>query len=658
MLHQLQKQKDKRSSHVTSKRFINAHVQTQTQNDCKKCDELQMDIDKLITEVESRPPLEPSGTKCNSKLTDIDLMKEKAYSDETVKCVLHLLAENVGYSHVGPVIKAVLNLVGLQPKALPSVATVAEMAKKRAPLNSMFVAHQLSETMDTTLYSDETSKFGQRVQNYIVTDADDNTILIGMREMADKSANSVLSTLKEILSDLDSVTDVTNTGKKIVTSIKNTMSDRAATEKSFNSLLKHYRTALLSEIIPGWHVLSKREQESLGNMHNFYCGLHLLVNLADQSASTLSQYEAKIAKSSRSESEVVNLIRMCCKAFSRGGDEKSGCYELMTLFLESRGVNNKLTNFRGNRFNILFHNAAVVYYLHKHFVSFFDTVNAGSNLLLASIKQSLHNSLNLAGCRALGLISKFITTPLWNILEGRDHSVLDMSRIYTTLIHNMQTLNYTQFILGQCNLFMANNDRDSDSGNKRQTADNDDGGPDDTTVPKQTDDVVVTELTKSGDSDADTEHILEFLIPDLTTLLQRLLTDQLPGGEHAANTNLTHPECKSVIKHNKLPETVFAQLDYLQHTKPSSSIFSQEAHIMFNFNKVSSWISAMSDQEWTTVLGHASKLYQTTYANFITCKNDIKQAKHEKLRQTQEQMEKKKQKKLKRTCTTYPRNIL
>ena len=44
---------------------------------------------------------------------------------------------------------------------------------------------------------------------------------------------------------------------------------------------------------------------------------------------------------------------------------------------------------------------------------------------------------------------------------------------------------------------------------------------------------------------------------------------------------------------------------------------------MFNFNEVSSWISAMSDQEWTTVLGQASKLYKTSYAQFLKRKDNI-----------------------------------
>ena len=66
-----------------------------------------------------------------------------------------------------------------------------------------------------------------------------------------------------------------------------------------------------------------------------------------------------------------------------------------------------LHSFFGNRFNILFLNGAGVYFLYEKFISFMSLVE----------KDAVHHDLQVipyrVGCRALGLIHKLITGPLW-----------------------------------------------------------------------------------------------------------------------------------------------------------------------------------------------------------------------------------------------------
>ena len=77
-----------------------------------------------------------------------------------------------------------------------------------------------------------------------------------------------------------------------------------------------------------------------------------------------------------------------------------------------------LAHFRGNRFNIIFLNEAQVFYLHKHMIEFLTRVWGSQNKLLKSVLDDANNDLYISGCRALGLIDKFITGPLWKILES------------------------------------------------------------------------------------------------------------------------------------------------------------------------------------------------------------------------------------------------
>ena len=70
---------------------------------------------------------------------------------------------------------------------------------------------------------------------YTINDDNENTYILGLREMVSKSADDTLTTFKDVLDDIshicnDHITPGNETGIKILSQIKNTMSDRAATE--------------------------------------------------------------------------------------------------------------------------------------------------------------------------------------------------------------------------------------------------------------------------------------------------------------------------------------------------------------------------------------------------------------------------------------------
>ena len=145
------------------------------------------------------------------------------------------------------------------------------------------------------------------------------------------------------------------------------MSDRAASQKSFNQLLTTYRANILPFIADKWDNLSDSEQATLGQMHNFYCGMHLVVNMAEHTSESLKLIEQNHdqptthAVYTTNEAGTVRLIRTACKALERRGDEKSGCPMQFAAYLKKKGISkNPLIHFRGNRFNILFANGACV----------------------------------------------------------------------------------------------------------------------------------------------------------------------------------------------------------------------------------------------------------------------------------------------------------
>lgn len=217
-----------------------------------------------------------------------------------------------------------------------------------------------------------------------------------------------METLKEILGDIDSVQ--LHIGKNAVSGkiISKLMSDRHAAEKL---LLHDYRAEILPSVAENWNAMTEMEQEQF-NMNNFFCGLHFLVGLADTAKEALKLWEAESnSKEVSSSSGTQRLVRTACKAFHHRGSQQCGSSTLFRTYLRKEGIHNiPLAHFVGNRFNILFYDAAGVYYLRNHMISFIETVHGvQANCLLQAVLADLKDPIYLSGCRALGLIDKWTT---------------------------------------------------------------------------------------------------------------------------------------------------------------------------------------------------------------------------------------------------------
>ena len=243
---------------------------------------------------------------------------------------------------------------------------------------------------------------------------------------------------------------------------------------------------------------------------NFFCGMHLVVNMAESCSETLKLFERSIQSNETdkptSESVTVRLIRTVSKSFGPKADEKSGYPIKFMSFLRQKGINRQhLAKFKGNRFNILFHNAAVVFFLHSHIELFLTTAFGAPNNLLLSVLNDVKQSLYLAGCKALGLIDKFITTPLWRLLES-SISILDLPELYADLLDflsdcscNIQKVN--DFISGTYTPFPG--------------------------IPINRDDIYETLMKPcSNEINNETSQILQALFQSLELLLIRYQDDQ------------------------------------------------------------------------------------------------------------------------------------
>ena len=398
--------------------------------------------------------------------------------------------------------------------------------------------------------------------------------------------------LKDVLQELSETAKgfgITNAAETIVLNIKSTMSDRASSQKSFNALLASYRADILPTVVTNWNSLSANEQSTLSQMHNFYCAMHLIVNMAENASEALKlieqNYDSPVTHSvhSTTEPSSIRLIRTACKAFERRGDEKSGCPLQFMAYLKRKNISkNPLIHFRGNRFNVIFANGARIYYLHKHIADFLKSWGT-PNRLLQAVLEDINNDINIAGSKALGLIDKLITGPLWRVLESGVH-VMDIPQHYANLKEFVDK--QTESTIGS---FMTGED-----------------------VPFSRDlvkkDYLWEALVSSSSYDNIAGHMLLSIFKAFGLLLDRVLADLLPVMQaEEDNKQKMHAETSSVPCTNTISERDFAKFDRLLREKPHASTLALEAHILLTNNKTIKWLDQKSTAEKEKLMEEARK---------------------------------------------------
>ena len=548
-----------------------------------------------------------------------------SYKNNVRACFQDLVLSGVGIKETKNVIATVLkNMVNINvdKNDLPS-ATFARSQYEEARLLAMA---QVGTTLITdyekskrTLQSDGTSKFGHHFGTYDIATESGENFVAGLRPMSTGDSETQMNVLKQILEEIEKVCEGSETkmAKKIFISLKNTMSDRHIVQKKFNSLLEEYRGNVLPEIIEGWEDLGDEERNNLKKVNEFFCGLHYVVGLADQAESCLKSFE-KLVYGSRlvgslahgsysiGESGTLRLIRTLCKAVQERGCEKSGRMVDFALALEDKGISkNPLIQFKGNRFNVLFYNAGIVYYLYEHCTDFFIEV-LDENKLLSAVHHDLNEPLYIVGCRALGLINKFVTGPLWRLFV-KVKNVLLLNEYYQEMEKQFLELSKdaSEFLRGNVIFF-----KDSSLISK---------------------DEVYEKLVQSSEKyDESTKQLLELLFASFSVITKRMLYDHLEGGKFDKPSLNLMSDAKSVPNVNNYPESNFGFLDRLMVQKPRCNEITYEAIIMCRSNGMSRWRDNLKFEEKEKWMNWVKTCKKQHHAQFLERRKEIRKLCNEK----------------------------
>ncbi|XP_063446536.1 uncharacterized protein LOC134726070 [Mytilus trossulus] len=559
-------------------------------------------------------------TDLNDRTIDLTTQSKNGqytYNSQTDQCVMDLLDCGLSFEKVGPAIKNVLSMCGLRSKddRYPKKDYVSNCNMRRLAISQVQTAEICTAAANQTLYTDETRKFGETFSSFITTDENKTPFLLGLKQMSNKAAQTQLDTLKSILNDIETrinclVDQNLQTSKSfnILKNIKYTMSDRAATEIGrfynkkellfffFNQLLKDYRDKLLKEHVEQYDDLPDVEKDILSRMYNFFCGLHLTVNIADvinkvfMQTKNIEDFDSDFSHEKAGEADILRALRCVCKAFAVGGDEKCGTSLEFKTYLNRNDIKTvDIKPFHGNRFNIVFHNGGTAFHLRDYIHKFLTEVKSEGHVsklngLLRAVLKSIKVPEIITGFRALGICNKFITTPLLKVLENKSTHIFDMNQRYQTLVTYLENvsvdLERTQELLtGEYVPF-----------------------PD---IAIKKDDVWASLV--HSENDAPCAALLVEMCSSVCKALKDKVADHLEDGQFSGNHETDREQFSSVLPHNKLPERVFGQLDWLLRHRPNASKIANEAHIMYSMNRTANWLQQKDDKKVEELISWSKK---------------------------------------------------
>ena len=599
-------------------------------------DNINIDLDSTIRELKSEVTfLENEKEQLQFELKNVMekgqlIFKnpDGSYTNNVRACYQDLVLEQVGINNIRKVIVSVLkNLanIDVSENELPG-PTFARMQYEEARL---LACAQLGTTLsenykdaNNTLQSDGTSKFGKHFGTYDVSTKSGENFVLGLRPMASGDAETVLSELRSVLKDIESVCNGTTNkvANKVLVSVKNTMSDRHIVQKKFNNLLEAYRSEVLPDVMDEWSNMSDEEKDKMRKMNSLFCGLHYVVGLAEQAEGALKVfdkllYDDRLVGSlapggcgfNNGESGTSRLIRTLCKAVEEHGCEKSGKMVEFALALAEDGINkNPLIQFRGNRFNIIFYNGGASYYLHKSCKKFFETYN--DNNLLRAVNQDLDVKSYIAGCRALGLINKFLTGPLWRLLV-KVENVLEMNKYYQRIEELCAKISEdaSDFLKGKVIFF---DEYEGDLMHRNH---------------------IYNSLMEPNENyDELTKQLLEIIFGSFSVITKRMLADHLKDGKlDKANENL-YSELESCPTTNVYPESNFGVLDRLMREMPNANEITIESIIMCKSNKMKRWRDNLDENNKNYWMNWVKKTRKQHYEEFVRRRQKIQELRNDK----------------------------
>ena len=258
----------------------------------------------------------------------------------------------------------------------------------------------------------------------------------------------------------------------------------------------------------------------------------------------------------------------------------SGLSKEMPHYLQSKGLSGAYPRWVGNRFNIFFVNAGLLFMYKEHILEFFRKYIQPRNGLHRAVQNALRVEPLIPILRSLGLLDKYFTGP-WMRWQGDTHNILQTSEVFTHAISELRSADCRTMIHGfQVSAFRT----------------------------EVTTDEKYRKLCEANSTDEKTATIFRALIDVAIKVMERQLKDYLPGGKYHDPSPSLQAEAASCSSNNISGERVFAMWDARKQQAKTASTTKVSSKTTFKANKVrESFLAGKSKEQKAQIINVATK---------------------------------------------------
>ena len=319
----------------------------------------------------------------------------KTYSMDMRFHVYDLLVNNVPTKNIPILIEKFTKRLGITVEKVPHRSTVELMARELGIVSDFQAAEMLMKEENLTLGFDATTQEGVHVNSVHVTSQEECHV-IDLDQLPGGTAEDYEMHIVESIDRVAEVycafytTDFDSNRSKIISHIRNTMTDRAAV---------NHATIVCLENTWGIHL------------NELNCHLHPLDTIASSSRSALKEAEPRvlIKKLFGTECMAVQLVLSINKfRFKDGRGDPKG---FTTALLDAGLPKGLIPRYRGTRLHILFLTCGKLVEHEDFFQKFFKEGTVSCGGLQASILHDFLYPVAKVEIQILGLIGKILSGP-------------------------------------------------------------------------------------------------------------------------------------------------------------------------------------------------------------------------------------------------------
>ena len=290
------------------------------------------------------------------KTEDVILWKDGRYSDEVRSTYMELLSNGVSTTKCNQIVQSVLqNIGGKSVARLPKHTMATQLKAEAAALAKIQCGVTMLDCENNTIHIDGTKKKFREFNTVNITTGKGQSLSFGFDEMSGGSASDYLRSTLGIMQEIAELLlpqDASQFQKdeklaELLSTVRNTMTDRHIVNKCFNDSLQDVRENYMSLIKNNMETLSDEQLKQLVHMNNLFCSVHVVGNCGAVAKTSLKDFEEICDlpndANAKGTSQTYNFLYALSKATTFGHDyQKAGVANYWAVFMEELCIQSQI----------------------------------------------------------------------------------------------------------------------------------------------------------------------------------------------------------------------------------------------------------------------------------------------------------------------------